>query len=73
MKAVVMFLLSVAGLTVAIPREQFYSFGENAGDLAVGRNDDGSSGQVTLRFGSFPYFEQQHTTLYVSDSHISIL
>ncbi len=66
MKAFI-FLLSLASLSLAIPRDEFYSFGPDAGDTAVSPNDDGSSPQISLQFGAFPYFDVQHTTLYVSN------
>ncbi len=59
-------LLSFVTCSLAIPREEFYSFGQNAGDMALPPNDDGSSEQITLQFGSFSYFEKQYSNLFVS-------
>ena len=43
----------------------FYPFGTNEGDKVVPRNDDGSSGIVQIST-AFPYFDQNHRSLYVS-------
>ena len=65
-KKTIIFLLSFVTCSLAIPREEFYSFGQNSGDTTVPSNDDGSSKQITLQFGSFSYFEKQYTNLFVS-------
>ena len=65
-KKTIIFLLSFVTCLLAIPREEFYSFGQNSGDTTVPSNDDGSSEQITLQFGSFSYFEKQYTNLFVS-------
>lgn len=49
--------------TEKLPR--FYPFGEKEGDQSVERNDDGSSGEVPLSI-PFPYFDQNHKSLFVS-------
>ena len=59
-------LTSMTGFVSSIPRSQFYTFGTSAGDAVIGRTDDGSSPQITLQGGFFPYFGQDHTSLYVS-------
>lgn len=43
----------------------FYPFGTNEGDQIVPRNDDGSSGEVQISI-AFPFFDQNHRSLYVS-------
>ncbi len=67
----IVFLFSFASLSLAIPRDEFYSFGPDAGDTAVGANDDGSSGEISLQFGAFLYFDEEHTTLYVSNYYVT--
>lgn len=49
--------------TEKLPR--LYPFGGNEGDQSVERNDDGSSGEVPLSI-PFPYFDQNHKSLFVS-------
>ncbi len=71
-KKKIIFLLSFVSCSLAIPREEFYSFGKNAGDTAVPPNH-GSSEQITLKFGSFSYFEKQYTNLFVSCSCLRII
>ena len=43
----------------------FYPFGTNEGDKVVPPNDDGSSGIVQIST-AFPFFDQNHRSLYVS-------
>ena len=59
-------LTSIPCLVLSIPRSQFYTFGVSAGDSVIPSNDDRSSPRITLQGGFFPYFGQDHTTLYVS-------
>ncbi|CAH3193578.1 unnamed protein product [Porites evermanni] len=53
--------------TEKLPR--FYPFGGNEGDQSVERNDDGSSGEVPLSI-SFPYFDQNHKSLFVNTNGV---
>ncbi|XP_064407749.1 sushi, nidogen and EGF-like domain-containing protein 1 [Halichondria panicea] len=69
-KKTIIFLLSFVTCLLAIPREEFYSFGQNSGDTTVPSNDDGSSEQITLQFGSFSYFEKQYTNLFVNPNGV---
>ena len=47
--------------------DDFYPYGLENGDTAVPRNDDGSSGRVNIRF-PFPFFDNEHESLFVSNS-----
>ena len=49
----------------AIPLAQFYPYGSEAGDKGLFRNDDGSSLVINLTT-SFPFFNRDHSTLFVS-------
>lgn len=59
-------LLCLAEQALSIPLSLFYPFGENVSDSILGPNDDGSSPQIDLEAGFFPYFGATHTSLYVS-------
>ena len=71
MTASVRFWLSVALVVAAIkfvsaiPLEDFYPFGFNAGGTVLNSTDDGSSGIVTLH-RVFPFFGIDHLTVVVS-------
>ena len=43
----------------------FYPFGQSEGDQLLPPNDDQSSGTVTISI-QFPYFDQNHNSLFVS-------
>ena len=43
----------------------FYPFGYSEGDQFLPQNDDGSSGIVPITI-QFPYFDQNHNSLFVS-------
>ena len=66
------FLLSIYALltayVAAIPLELFYPFGEEAGDILLPRNDDGSSDVVMLS-PQFTFFGKQFDSIYVSFIH----
>ena len=62
-------LISLVRVSLAIPREEFYTFGLEAGDSALPPNDDRSSGRINLQRGSFPYFDDVHTALFVSTQY----
>ena len=51
-----------------IPLGSFYSFGTVTGDGSLGPSDDGSSSGITLN-EPFPFFNEDHPTLFVSSSH----
>ena len=55
----------------AIPLAEFYPFGNALGDKGLFRNDDGSSLVLNLTT-SFPFFNRDHLTLFVS-SHICVI
>lgn len=52
-------------IAVGIPLEDFYSFGAAVGDTSLPPNDDGSSAPIMLTM-SFPFFDEDHTSLFVS-------
>jgi hypothetical protein len=48
-----------------IELEDFYPYGPENGDTTVPNIDDGSSGRVNIGF-SFPFFDNEHDSLFVS-------
>ena len=48
-----------------IELEDFYPYGPENGDTTVPTNDDGSSGRVNIGF-PFPFFDDEHESLFVS-------
>ena len=56
-----MLIVSVA----TIPLEDFYSFGSEHGDDVLSANDDGSTEEIQLSV-SFPFFDRDHNSLFVS-------
>lgn len=48
-----------------VPFGDFYPYGVIEGDTAVPTNDDGSSGAIPISV-SFPYFNQNHHSVFVS-------
>lgn len=52
-------------LTSAFTLPNLYPFGVSEGDQIVPRNDDSSSGEVPISI-TFPFFDQNHRSLYVS-------
>ena len=56
---------TVASEALVLPN--FYPFGANEGDQVVPRNDDGSSGKVSITI-PFPFFGKDHNSLFVSIS-----
>jgi len=52
-------------VTLASTRPNFYPFGEREGDRLLPKNDDESSGSVSISI-PFPYFDQYHNSLFVS-------
>ena len=52
-------------LAEALTLPNFYPFGANEGDKVVPKNDDGSSGPVQISI-AFPFFDENHRSLYVS-------
>ena len=62
---VIFSLLLHAASVTGIPLENFYSFGSGTGDNSLGSNDDGSSSAISLGI-LFPYFNQDHSTVFVS-------
>lgn len=53
------------GVLNAVVLPNFYPFGTSEGDNVVPRNDDGSSGKLSVST-SFPFFGQNHNSLFVS-------
>ena len=56
----------------ALTLPNFYPFGANEGDKVVHKNDDGSSGPVQISI-AFPFFDENHRSLYVSITTFSTL
>ena len=48
-----------------VPFGDFYPYGVIEGDTAVPTTDDGSSGAIPISV-SFPYFNQNHHSVFVS-------
>lgn len=55
------FIPTIIGLTLG----DLYPFGNQIGDTAMERNDDGSSGEIPIST-LFPFFNHQHQKLIVS-------
>ena len=51
--------------TEAAALPNFYPFGQSEGDQLLPPNDDESSGTVPISI-QFPYFDQNHNSLFVS-------
>ena len=49
-----------------IELEDFYPYGPENEDNSVPTNDDGSSGRVNIIF-PFPFFDEDHDSLFVSN------
>ena len=49
----------------ALVLPNFFPFGASEGDQTVPSNDDGSSGRVLISV-PFPFFDQNHNSLFVS-------
>ena len=52
-------------LSAGIELKNFYPYGIDNGDTLVPTNDDGSSGRVDIS-SPFPFFDQNHNSLFVS-------
>ncbi|XP_060075248.1 sushi domain-containing protein 2-like [Ylistrum balloti] len=66
---IIVLLLSVTRNAHSIPIEEFYPFGESNGDSDFPKNDDGSSPAVTIST-LFPFFNNQHGSLYVNTNGV---
>ena len=64
-REITLVLLLLCCCANAIPLAQFYPYGSEAGDKGLFRNDDGSSLVINLTT-SFPFFNRDHSTLFVS-------
>ena len=62
---ILLFLLGQFFISDAIVLPNFYPFGQSEGDQLVPTNDDGSSGTIPISI-SFPFFERNHNSLFVS-------
>lgn len=58
--------VSLLKVCVCIPLEEFYPYGTAIGDSKLVKNDDGSSPRVTIS-SLFPFFNNQHNSLFVSN------
>ena len=65
-------LLACSHRILAVPLANFYSFGSAARDLSLARTDDGSSPSISLQ-GTFPFFDKQHSTVFVSLVDLTII
>ena len=63
-KVVLVFFLYI-NACVTVPLSDFYPYGLSEGDTALPANDDGSSGEIQISI-PFPYFDQNHNSLFVS-------
>ncbi|XP_028417110.1 sushi domain-containing protein 2-like [Dendronephthya gigantea] len=52
-----------------IELEDLYSYGPSNGDTSVPSNDDESSGRVNIAF-SFPFFDDEHDSLFVNTNGV---
>ena len=59
-----LFILPIAVAVVELG--DFYPYGSSNGDTVMTHNDDGSSGIINITF-PFPFFDQNHNSLYVSN------
>ena len=68
------FLLAVLTLqgVDAIPLDDFYDFGEDAGDTLLPTTDDLSSGSLTLS-SAFPFCEMDHFQVFVSSAIVHFM
>ena len=57
--------------SAGIELKHFYPYGLSNGDTSVPINDDGSSGRVGISF-PFPFFDQNHNSLFVSIDLFSV-
>ena len=55
----------------AIPLDDFYDFGEDAGDRLVPTTDDLPSGSLTFS-SVFPFYERDHSQVFVSLGFCSV-
>ncbi|OWF50292.1 hypothetical protein KP79_PYT23936 [Mizuhopecten yessoensis] len=62
-------VLSFTKLSHGIPLAEFYPFGVSQGDSDFPKNDDGSSPVVTIST-LFPFFNNQHDSLYVNTNGV---
>ena len=51
--------------TYGIPLDEFYPFGEDAGDSLLERTLDGSSSVIELVNSVFPFYGREYDQLYV--------
>lgn len=56
----------VVGPALGLTLNDLYPFGDQAGDTAVIKNDDGGSPEIFIST-LFPFFNHQHTKLIVSN------
>lgn len=65
LKLICVTVIGFSALAGCIQLEEFYPFGEAAGDQELARGDDGFSDPLQLE-KRFPYYDQEESTLYVS-------
>lgn len=62
---VALFATVIVGPALGLTLKDLYPFGDQAGDEAMSKNDDGSSPQIPIST-LFPFFNHQHSKLFVS-------
>ena len=68
MKSVLLLSVFISSFNAVFTRIElgdFYPYGPENGDTLIPSNDDGSSGLVNIAV-SFPFFDRNHRSLYVS-------
>lgn len=55
----------IVGPALGLTLKDLYPFGDQAGDDALSKNDDGSSPPIPI-LTLFPFFNHQHSKLFVS-------
>uniref|UniRef100_K1QQQ6 Sushi, nidogen and EGF-like domain-containing protein 1 n=1 Tax=Magallana gigas TaxID=29159 RepID=K1QQQ6_MAGGI len=60
---------SIVGPALGLTLKDLYPFGDQAGDEALSKNDDGSSPPIPIST-LFPFFNHQHSKLFVSTNGV---
>ena len=55
-----------------IPLDDFYIFGAGAADDALPRNDDSSSNPINLNQPGLRFFDEVHSSIFVSILNVSV-
>lgn len=68
----ILILVQVIHSCSALSLGEFYPYRNGPGVAKLQRNDDESSGEITLT-NSFPFFDKQFNSLYVSITFVNVL